>query len=291
MLRRIETPLSVACSRSNLMPAIMTPKVIFEQMDPADLPGALSSLPDVPRFDCTQTTVGTGYQIYLGWALRDLELAENEPAGENQDRLCVNAVMHARRAVSCLADQYLKREGILFCRNPPREAKAISEVLIARSIFTERAALCLQRAADVRNGIEHQYQPISMCETQDLVQLVHMTIEYTVNRSSPFVSPILYGEVDGGAGVGSAGVYGTFGGWRGCSFVSIIFEPRPWLGIVQPTSNFEATVRRAFFDDFTVQGYLAVLEILDDQKHFRPSGSSMSPDLWCAQFKKAALLS
>jgi hypothetical protein len=224
----------------------MTPKVSFEQLDPADLPGALLSLPDVPRFDCIHNSIGAGYQVYLAWALRDLELAENESPGNDQDRLCVNAVMSARRAVSCLADQYLKREGISFCKNPPREAKAISEVLIARNVFSERAAICLQRAVDVRNRIEHQYQSIGLRDTQELIQLIHMTVEYTVNRSSPFTSPFLYGIVEGGAGLGPSGVYGTFGGWDGCCFVSMTFETRPWFGIVQPSSKFEATVRRAF---------------------------------------------
>src|SRR5438045_3627786 len=100
----------------------MTPVVAFEELDPADLSSALGSLTRLRRWCVTQPKVGIGYESFLRWALRDIEEADSARSGDDCERASVNAVMNARRALSCLIDQYLQRDGFRFCQRPPREA-------------------------------------------------------------------------------------------------------------------------------------------------------------------------
>ncbi|HUS35491.1 MAG TPA: hypothetical protein VM680_09095 [Verrucomicrobiae bacterium] len=197
--------------------------------------------------------------------------------------------MNARRSLSCLADQYLHREGITYCRDAPRDAKKISEILVARKIFTERSAACLQRAIELRNQAEHKYRAISLQEAQDVVHLVHMTVEFTVKGSSPFYAVGGYGLIDGGVGSGKNGIYANFRGWGTCRIVAVPFVERPWIGVVLPGST-DVVIRRVFLDQFKVADYMNVLKILDDETQFPRAGVSSSANLWDALYKKAGLL-
>jgi hypothetical protein len=81
-----------------------TPIVSFEELDPADLASSLASLKSVKslaRKLVTQPQLGVGYETFLRWALRDIQEAETQRSRDDGERASVNAVMSARRALSC----------------------------------------------------------------------------------------------------------------------------------------------------------------------------------------------
>ncbi len=275
------------------MPA--APISTFEKLDPSDLLTAISSFPKLPCFHLVHKEVGIGYNTLLNWALSDLQSAEAASSGDDRLRFCVNSLMNARRALSCLADQYLLREAICFCKDAPKEPKKISEALIARGIFTPRASQCLEKAVAARNRIEHQYESTTLEKTQELVHSVHMTVEFTVKKSPPFHAPILIGYNEGARGVDGNVISATFRGWGSCCFIMLPFATRPWLGVVESKDGFNSNVRRAYLDEFKLAELLPVLDLINDENRFRRVRNLVSTDrldsanLWQAQFEKAGI--
>src|SRR2546430_2444448 len=101
------------------------PHVTFEQIDPKDLASAVATLENPQRQLADLPPIGLGYDRFLQWAVADILEAKAATESDACSRHSVNAVMHGRRALSCLADQYLKRDGLSYCRNRPSRVDKI----------------------------------------------------------------------------------------------------------------------------------------------------------------------
>ena len=272
------------------------PNVTFEQIDPADLASALASLRSVRSLNrklVVQPKLGAGYETFLRWALSDIQEAGTRASGDDCERASVNAVMSARRALSCLVDQYLQRDGFLFCQGAPSEADRKAEILIRRQVFDSLGSQSLKRAIERRNDVEHDYNTIDLAQAQDLVHLVRATIENAVARSSPYDSPALFGSILGGYSSSGTKVQGWFEGWSGSAFLIVTTVASPWAGIIVPSNATQATVRRVDLGKVSVTQWLEALNIaesvLTDQASGKCAADSCSPNLWHTHLRAAGL--
>src|SRR6185369_4269316 len=162
------------------------PDVTFEEMDPLDALSAVEAT-SAPR---SRTSVylhmeGFHFQTFLDWAIQDASDARGITTEAAKERFLVGALMNSRRALSCLVDYYLWRDGFAFCRDAPKSAPDNSNLLIRRGIFDQLAADTLGRAVDRRNRVEHRYEIPNVADVEDTVQLVRATIENAIRRSDP----------------------------------------------------------------------------------------------------------
>lgn len=240
----------------------LSPICSFEILDPKDIPSAIqSNSRNVSKQLIRIAPLGLGYETFLKWAVQDIDAA----SGPETVRFSVNALMNARRSLSCLADQYLLRDCFTFCSDVPRTADKKAELLFKRGIFDSLATRALERAVTRRNQIEHDYCQVSLSDAQDTVHLIRSTIENCVQRSDPYKSPGLFGTFLGGHSSGPHGVQHRFEGWSGVLFVFARTESEPWLGIVVPSSNVHATVRKTLFSSLTCEELLRALVPLEKQ--------------------------
>src|SRR2546430_8314334 len=91
----------------------------FEVLDTNDILSAIQTLSGPPGAGLHHRRLGDGFERFLEWAIVDINAAAQGTNPESQARLATNAVMNARRALSCLVDQYLVRDGFAFCTKPP----------------------------------------------------------------------------------------------------------------------------------------------------------------------------
>lgn len=268
-----------------------TPIVSEQEIDPADLSSALQTLKPSERRSVTHEPIGLGHEKLLDWALYDIAEATKAGTADERLRASVNAVMHARRALSCLVDQYLQRDGFSFCKDKFRDTAPKAEILVRRGIFDILATQTLQRAVNRRNIAEHNYEGVELTDAQDTVQIVRATIQNSVAKSSPYFSPALFGMIAGGSGTSNGSIYGQFDGWIGAAFILVTTVRSPWLGVIVPKNDTEAVVRKVDLSKVTREQLFEALEIAESSVGKNSDCGSTSADLWHAQLRSAGLLS
>ena len=139
----------------------------------------------------------------------------------------------------------------------------MAKLLVRRGIFDDLAKEALGRAVHRRNRIEHQYEAISLPDAEDAVHSIRATVERCVAKSDPYSAPGLFGFFMGGFEGGPEGERHFFNGWSGLLFLLAHCDSPPWFGIVIPSSNTEARVRRAELSSFTAEQLLNILAELD----------------------------
>ncbi|MBP9144030.1 MAG: hypothetical protein KBI44_06075 [Thermoanaerobaculia bacterium] len=252
-----------------MAPAHAAPRTTIEVLDPADALTAVESN-SADQFSRTTTFMepqGCDFSVFVEWAILDVNAAAALPDGKDKARFLVSALMNARRGLSNLVDQYLRRDGFAFCSDAPRDAESKAALLVRRGIFDQLAADALARAVDRRNRVEHQYEFPSSADTQDTIQLVRATVDGALVRSDPKCSPAFFGSFSGGYKLTPAGEEFWFDSWSGLVFVFALSEPEPWFGVVIPTTDTEAALRRAPLRSFSCEQLLALhvaLERLPD---------------------------
>jgi hypothetical protein len=230
-----------------------------------------------------------GYETFLRWAVHEVGEAEKAGTADDRSRFSINSVMHARRALSCLIDQYLQRVGFSLCRDAPKQTEKKVEVLVRRGIFDSLSTEALKRSVSRRNDAEHDYRGIELHEAQDTVQMIRATVTNSVAKSGPYNSPVLFGSILGGYGTSKGSVRGWFNGWSGSAFHLATFVQPPWVGIIVPSNQTEAVVRRVCFDKLSVRILQEALTVVES--HTVPgSASSASPGLWEAFLRKAGII-
>lgn len=180
----------------------------------------------------------------MDWAVCDIQIAMDSPLETDQVRHRANAMMNARRAVSCLVDQYLLRDGFARCKNPPRRTATKVDLLVRRGVLDSVERGALDTAASQRHLLEHKYQPPDLALAQANVQLIRATLESVVARSDPSWSPAMAGTFMSGWGYSPAGYTFNFDRWNGPIFFLMVLVNDPWVGVLVPSSNLEAILRR-----------------------------------------------
>src|SRR5229473_3955856 len=105
------------------MGSTLTPVCSFETLDPGDIAAGIHTISKPLMRNLVRVApLGLGFEAFLRWAVQDVATAEANTEPDPQIRFSVSALMNARRSLSCLADQYLFRDGFAFCRDLPREA-------------------------------------------------------------------------------------------------------------------------------------------------------------------------
>lgn len=253
-------------ARLEILEPSITPVCLFESLDPEDIPSAIkTNTKRLARTVVRVAPLGLGYEQFLEWAVQDAEVAVASTKPDQQSRFSVSALMNARRSLSCLADQYLSRDGFAFCRDAPREADEKADLLVRRGLFDKLASSALGRAVERRNRVEHDYGPVALNDVQDTVHLIRTTIENCVSKSDPYWAPAFFGSFQGGYGIGPAGERHWFGGWLGLLFVFARCASTPWFGVVTPSSAIEAIVRRVAFSALSCDQLSELLALLEAQ--------------------------
>lgn len=207
--------------------------------------------------------LGVGFETFLRWATEDVGTKIADP--DQETRFAVSALMNARRSLSCLMDQYLLRDGFNLCTDAPREAGEKANLLVRRGVLDSLAAGALERAVDRRNRVEHSYERVDIKDARDTVQLVRATIENSVAKADPYWAPAFFGSFLGGHSSGERGENHWFHGWSGLVFVFARCDPQPWFGIVIPSSETAATIRRVSLRDVSCNQVLDLLAALESQ--------------------------
>jgi hypothetical protein len=208
-------------------------------------------------------SLGLGYEPFLKWSVQDIDTAATTTSPEQQVRFSVNAIMNARRSLSCLADQYILRDCFAFCSDVPREANEKADLLLRRGIFDNLATQALRRAVERRNLIEHRYEQITLDSAQETVHTIRSSIENCVAKSDPYWAPGFFGSFLGGYSGGNDGETHHFDGWSGLLFVLARCESPPWFGVILPSSSTEAIVRKVSFSELTCNQLLEALSELE----------------------------
>jgi hypothetical protein len=250
----------------NVMKAIKG-TIEFESVDPKDLLDVARSI-ESKRGGGTGAIYappGQGVAALLEWSMTDIQRARGESDSNEVAHYSASAVLHARRALACLVDWYLLRDGFSLCKDARRREDERAQVLRNRGLLDELTSEVLRRAIERRNIVEHEYLPIPLEQAEDTVELLRRTIQCLRAESDPANGPCFFGNFQHSVSCGKDGVKAEFHGWSGPAFFMCTFAPKPWLGAIVPNSrdNAAATVRRSYFEDVQVELLLEVLGILE----------------------------
>lgn len=244
-------------------PESKIPEVTFEEMLPEDIPSGLRTLSNPHWRRVILEPRGCGYEKYLQWAREEIKAASDTPDVHERDRQSVNAVMHARRALSCLIDQYLMRDGFVDCCDAPADTESKTELLVSRGILDTLAAGALRRSINTRHDVEHRYTHLDLADAQDVVHNILTTVENTTARSSPYHAHACLGYALGGTSDGKKGPQAWFNGWSGPILVFATTLSPPWLGIVVPNTDTVAVVRKVNLSQLTCNQLEEALKIAE----------------------------
>ena len=168
------------------MPNSQDIKIEHRSMSPEDLLGAVKTIPKCEIYSSHREPLGVGYEAILKWARSDIELAESASDDNDRNRHAVNALMHARRALSCIVDQYLRRDLFVHCFNPPNNAADKSALLVARNLIDSVTQRVLSRAIDRRNEVEHRYELVNTEDVEDIVHKIRYVAEAIGRDHNPY---------------------------------------------------------------------------------------------------------
>jgi hypothetical protein len=270
------------------MPVPIKGECSIEEMAPEDLLSAVRTVVPGEETGILYQPIGVGYERFLGFAVEDISQAAGVTVSADRDRHVTNALMSARRSLSCLVDQYLLRDALSYVKNPPTEAREKAAILVARGVFDQLTSDALARAVEKRHFVEHRYELVPFDEAQAVVQTVRATIESLTNIENAYCGPCLFGRIRCGYSTGQRGDTFQFYGWAGPAAILATFADPRWIGVIIPESNRLATVRRVLLRDVTLD---QLVEVLD---HFeipdRRGSSSISQPLWSGIAKEAGLI-
>jgi hypothetical protein len=136
---------------------------------------------------------------------------------------------------------------------------------VHRGLFDDLATGALRRVVERRNHVEHDYEQICLDDARETVHLIRATIENCVARSDPYWAPAFFGSFLGGHSAGPAGEKHWFHGWSGLLFVLARYASPPWFGVIIPSSETVATVRRVSFSELSCDQLLEALAELEAQ--------------------------
>ena len=159
----------------------LKPIVEIESATAADILGGLEALVGRIRTRGAGQGIivrapGDGPDRLMNWALQEVNNAVQSTSNEEREHHCVDAVLHARRALSCLVDWYLERDLAIFCKDAPHDSKQKVRFLITRGIIDELTSRVLERAIRKRNDTEHRYTSPTLEIAEDVVELIRRTL-------------------------------------------------------------------------------------------------------------------
>ncbi len=248
----------------------------FEEIADEDLIDAARTLPGGYSWGAITNPPGMGVDPQIVWATREIALAEGASNSLDQQRLLVNAVTHARRALACLVDWYLASYNFSRCSGAPRDddAGGKAELLVRRGVIDDLSSRVLKRAVAVRNIAEHQYSPPTAEQAEDAVELIRRVVHFVTQTTDPSKGPWLFGTPLHGYSCDGDTVMATFDAWTEFCFVICGFFDPPWLGVVEPTGDKSANVRRCYFRNLRLPVYEEILTTLEHKYRFPGSSAS-----------------
>jgi hypothetical protein len=226
-------------------PIVFHPICSYEDINAEDFIDGLQTLSGRSASGTLVYPPGNGPDEPLNWSTQEISQAQFE-SGTERNRLITNAVINSRRALACLTDWYMSRDMVNLCAQPATTPKQQAEYLTKRGIIDDLTARVLERAIDDRNRVEHDFTPTSLERAEDIVELLRRTMFTLRANSDPSYGPMIFGSYLGGWGWGDNGPTSAFHGWNGPLVVFSRFSSDPWVGIVIPSSEAEATVRRTY---------------------------------------------
>jgi hypothetical protein len=241
----------------------LKPMVEIESATAADILGGLEALAGRVRTRGAGHGVmirapGEGPDRLMNWALQEVNNAMQSTSNEEREHHCVDAVLHARRALSCLVDWYLERDLAIFCKDAPSNSKQKVRFLITRGIIDELTSRVLERAIRKRNDTEHRYISPTLEMAEDVVELFRRTVSAIRTQSSPEYGPWIFGSLLCSLQLGGK-PHAEFHGWSGPLVVFSRFEPSPWVGLVLPENQTKAVIRRALLKETTTDELVELL--------------------------------
>jgi len=249
----------------------------FEEINPDDLIDGIKTLTGRQAEGLILPPPGEGPDKLLNWAIQDVEQATKSSNSGDIERFAANAIINARRALSCIVDWYLERDLVAKCKNPPASADKKTDFLVKRHIIDDLAASVLERAIYIRQKVEHEYESPTLEMAQDFVELIRREIYAIRAESNPERTAWTFGSYENSSGFSrKRGLFAEFYGWHDSLVVIQRFVEPLWIGIVLPKDSTHATIRRAFLKDFGVEDILEMLTALEC--NYSKLGSWSGPD-------------
>jgi len=263
----------------------------FQTVDLQDIVDAVPTMSASSAEGFIALPPGTGVFEQINWALKEVSDAAAATNQSDISRLSTNAVLSARRALSCLVDLFLDSRGFTCCKDlsPKANDKKI-EILERMRIVDPLSAKVLGRAVGIRNFAEHRYVPPSVDVAEDKVELFRRILESVERESSPSHVACFYGFLAHGHSLTEKnGTNVWFGGWVGTEprLVVASFLEDPWVGIIDPTTSNSAHVRRAWLKTIKADEYVTLLDLIERQ--FPRANSFASESRWQVLAKEIGL--
>jgi uncharacterized protein YutE (UPF0331/DUF86 family) len=234
----------------------------FEEVSADDLLDAARSMRGLTGTGNVVRPPGYGVDEPINAAVLEVAMASRSQNQSDRIRSCIAAVASAKRAVSCLVDWYLTGHCFAFCKDAPRTSQEKSALLLRRQVVDELTSHVLERAVNLRNRIEHEYESPSLDDSENVVELIRRTIQHIKKETNPELAPCLFGLLSGyAAGSGMLKWYGWFD--NDPVFLIAGFANPPWLGVIEPSGKDVAHVRRAHFAEAKLQVYEEILSTLE----------------------------
>ncbi len=262
-------------------------KVSFEKLLPEDLIDAVKTIKGTSATGISYPPIGTGVERQIKWALADLEKATESSDQEEKERCSANALLHARRGLSCLVDSYLRRDGLSLCKGVPKSAEDKNRVLVRRNVLDKTSADVLLDAIQMRNAVEHNYLTVPFHVARTAVELIRRTVDSLIYKSNPANGPCYFGSFGHGTVSNSGNITFAFYGWHGHGCILATFSNPAWIGIVESRSKGKANIRKAYLKDIHVDTILEALDILE--KNFKDRTTFLSPILWAGLSREAGM--
>lgn len=243
---------------------VIQANVEFEEIDSLDFIDALRTceifVPGMQIVKVQIASQGIGVDRLINWALKDINEAMvfNE-TGKKDDcqRKSTTAVVNARRALSCLVEWYMQRDGFSYCNNFEDSSEAKSTILLRMAIIDNLTTNVLKRLIDVRNKVEHEFESVGIAEAENIVELVRRTYDSLMSLSKPNEMPVIFGHFPYAYSYNGNNYEFGFAGWQNQCLVLQLFD-NSWVGIALPKSKTKAIVRRVYLKDMEIDTLIDV---------------------------------
>jgi hypothetical protein len=195
-------------------PDSIEPNVVWNEAEPTDVISALGS--QQPRSMIRrriQYRGTTDVETYLTWARLELEQAERNQS--ETKRHATQAIGHAKRALDCLFDAYIRRDWLDSKLRPRAMFSEKLDLLKRRPNFRVPWRLIPNIIAAPRDQAEHAFILPSVEEVGIAVEATESVVSALISHSDPLVGPAFCGTLLGGSSWSKGEVHHYFSGFSG----------------------------------------------------------------------------
>jgi hypothetical protein len=172
----------------------IVPKITWLEKPPDAILDGLRTIKSGEGLGVIYSVLGCGHQTYLRWGKQELLLADKASDQDEIDRHKTNSILHAKRCIECLFDQYLRRDWFEEVIPPNFGFSRKLELLGKRPVLAVPKTLIPRIISEPRNTAEHEYVTPQIEDVKVAVEAAEAVTAFLENRSDPHVGYALCGH-------------------------------------------------------------------------------------------------